>query len=134
MMHNDIAKRAFEQIGTPFRLHGRSAGLCLDCVGLVAHAINQKSRHDLVPGDYTIRGLHKAQIKSFFGKPVFNEVQVASLQSGDIVAVNCSLRQSHLMIRVEEGWVHAHAGLGRIVFTPDPIAWPIWGAWRVKEN
>ena len=35
----DAAERALAQIGTPFRLHGRTAGVALDCVGLAAHAV-----------------------------------------------------------------------------------------------
>lgn len=33
--------------------------------------------------------------------------------------------QPHLLIVVPGGFVHAHAGLGRVTFLPDPLLWPI---------
>jgi murein DD-endopeptidase / murein LD-carboxypeptidase len=133
-MESRIEKRALSQVGVPFRLHGRRAGTALDCVGLVAHCIGQNAEIGEVPKGYSIRGMHQKQIEHYFAHSRFQVVHPASLETGDIAAVSCAPRQSHLMICVTGGWVHAHAGLGCVVLTPDPIGWPIWGAWRVKES
>ena len=38
--------------------------------------------------------------------------------------------QLHLMIGTGAGFVHAHAGLGRVVETPGLSPWPVLGWWR----
>jgi hypothetical protein len=129
-----IAASAIEQIGTPFRPHGRVPGAALDCVGLVAHCLDQSGLIVLAPFDYSIRGQHEQRIMEFFGQSKFRSLAKKRPRSGDIAAVRCAARQSHLMIRTRLGWVHAHAGLGRVVLTPDPIEWPVLAIWRATGD
>ncbi|MFM6828852.1 MAG: hypothetical protein ACKOVA_00735 [Novosphingobium sp.] len=42
--------------------------------------------------------------------------------------------QPHLVIAVQGGFVHAHAGLGRVTFLPAPLPWPIARQWRLAEK
>jgi hypothetical protein len=39
-------------------------------------------------------------------------------------------RQLHLGVRTADGFVHAHAGLRRVVETPGMPEWPLVGAYR----
>jgi hypothetical protein len=34
------------------------------------------------------------------------------------------------MVHADNGWVHAHAGLRRVVHMPGPSPWPIIALWR----
>lgn len=130
MIDNLIAKRALAQVGTPFRLHGRCAGTALDCVGLVAVAINVQQP---TPFDYSIRGDFERDVIQFFDAAKFTKCCAAFLD-GDIVLVEAAPRQHHLMIAAKNGFVHAHAGLRKIVHTPGEPAWPVIGQWRLQGN
>jgi murein DD-endopeptidase / murein LD-carboxypeptidase len=134
MIGDRIAASALEQIGTRFRLHGRLPGEVLDCVGLVAHCLERSGLMVRAPFDYSIRGQHEQRISEFFAQPQFRALTQGKPQPGDIACVQCAARQSHLMIRTAQGWIHAHAGLGRIVLTPDPIQWPMIGIWQPQGD
>jgi murein DD-endopeptidase / murein LD-carboxypeptidase len=123
-----IAQRALAQIGTPFRLHGRCAGEALDCVGLVAVAINVQ---EATPFNYSLRGDFEYDVIRFFNAANFHKCCAAFLD-GDIVLVEASPRQLHLMVAAKDGFVHAHAGLRKITFTPGPPLWPVIGQWRLQ--
>jgi murein DD-endopeptidase / murein LD-carboxypeptidase len=126
MTGEHIAERARREIGTAFRLHGRSPGVALDCVGLVATAIGVSD----APAGYSLKGNHHFQIESYFRGSGFALVD-GNAENGDIAVVHIAAQHQHLMIRAGSGWVHAHAGLGRIVHTPDQAPWPIIALWRV---
>lgn len=123
-----IAARAISQIGAPFRLHGRSMDGGFDCIGVVADALSHVGFSGVVPTEYTLRGEFESQLFKFFGQTAFTAV--SSLLPGDVVAVRTAPRQLHLMIMTDDGFVHAHAGLRRVVLTLQPLPWPILGQWR----
>ncbi len=129
-MPENLSVFAMCQVKTPFVLHGRTPGHALDCIGLVAHCLNQNGYRGKIPIDYTMRGSHLARIQSYFSNPEFVTVPVDEYGDGDIAVVQCADRQFHVMIRAPTGWIHAHAGLGRVVFSPDPIIWPLIAIWR----
>lgn len=123
-----ISKRASQHLGVPFRLHGRSAVGGFDCIGLAADALSYVGFALEVPTDYSLRGEFGERVSEFFSDPVFTPV--GKIVNGDFVAVRVGARQIHLMIAVDVGFVHAHAGLRRVVLTPAPSPWPIIGQWR----
>ena len=117
-----IAARAMTQIGTPFRLHGRTPGVALDCVGLVAYAIGA----DEVVRDYSLKGVKLDFILFYMDSIGLNPLaQSTRICDGDIAIVACSPTQFHLMVRAANGWVHSHAGLRKVVHTPGASPWPI---------
>jgi murein DD-endopeptidase / murein LD-carboxypeptidase len=126
---DDIARRALEQIGIPFRLHGRCAGEALDCVGLVAVALGDIAQRCAVPMNYTLRGDFEGVVEHYF-KSVGMKTCTAPYADGDIVLVRAAPGQFHLMVRAHQGFVHAHAGLRKIVLTPGASLWPVTRAWR----
>ncbi len=130
-----IAAAAFDQLGTPFRLHGRMPNIGLDCVGLVHFAAAMAGYKRPCPADYSLRGDRQGDIVDFFDDPRFAKLnQTADFQIGDIVLVRCAPRQVHLLIYANNGWVHAHAGLGRVVWTAAALEWPIIALWRYQGD
>lgn len=117
-----IAQRALAQLGTPFRLHGRVPNVALDCVGLVAVATGTRAP----TSDYSLRGTKLGTIKSYMDGLGWRSLACDSKPAdGDIATVTCASDQPHLMVRADKGWVHSHAGLRKVVHTPDPSPWPI---------
>ncbi|MEQ1538549.1 MAG: hypothetical protein ABL928_06455, partial [Sphingorhabdus sp.] len=85
-----IAERAFSQIGTPFRLHGRMPGVALDCVGLVAYAINANN----VVRDYSLKGVKFLTILSHLDNCDLDIVgDYSTVCDGDVAVVTCSPQQ-----------------------------------------
>lgn len=128
MTHGEmIAAKALRAVGTPFRLHGRKPGTALDCVGLAAHALGLRD----VPTNYSLKGTYYSIIRTYMGDNGVSELLTECvLRDGDLALVQCTSRHHHLMIRASNGWVHAHAGLRRVVHMPDPSPWPITALWR----
>ena len=123
-----IATRATGHIVASFRLHGRSMDGGFDCIGLAADALCHVGFSGAVPAEYTLRGQFASRLCNFFDGPAF--MRAASLKPGDFVAVRPAPQQLHLLITTDGGFVHAHAGLRRVVLTPQPLPWPIFGHWR----
>ena len=61
-------------------------------------------------------------------------VSPADARAGDVLLVEAGPGQHHFLVLVEEGFVHADAGLGRVVETPGAVPWPVIAAWRVLED
>ncbi len=124
-----IAGRAMTQLGTPFRLHGRTPGVALDCVGLAAYAVNLKH----IPSDYSLKGVKLTNILSYMDSIGLHSLRDATdIRSGDVAIVTCAPRQFHLMIRAADGWVHGHAGLRKVVHTPGASPWLIVAVRRMN--
>jgi murein DD-endopeptidase / murein LD-carboxypeptidase len=125
-----IAAFATSQIDVPFRLHGRTPGLMLDCVGLIALSLRAAGYPVSVPADYSLRGDFAETIIRTAASTGLIRCQAGPSQTGDIMVVQCGPQQMHLLVATAGGHVHAHAGLRRVVFTPGPVAWPILQIWR----
>ena len=123
-----IAARAISHVGAPFRLHGRSMDGGFDCVGLAADALLHVGFTGAIPADYALRGRFEIALRAFFGQAAF--AIASSPEAGDFVAAQTAPRQLHLLIATDGGFVHAHAGLRRVVLTPFPLSWPVIGRWR----
>jgi hypothetical protein len=130
-MRDTIANAALALIGTPFHDHGRHPPHGVDCIGVIEQCLNQAGFEIIAPSDYRRQGDHAKRIVAFFADERFGKA-CDGPQTGDIAVAQITSRQFHFMIRVPQGWVHAHAGLGKVVQTPDPIDWPLLGIWRVK--
>jgi murein DD-endopeptidase / murein LD-carboxypeptidase len=128
-----IAARALQQLGVPFRLHAALPGTALDCVGLAAHAAKISGVFE-----YQLRGDFTAQISDQLKRSGFKRLKsCAAFLPGDIVLAQTATRQQHLMIftagATASGFIHAHAGLGRVVLMPLPSPWPIISGWRHRR-
>ena len=121
---DEIVARARALIGTRFRPQGRSAAEGLDCVGLVALAIDAPD----VPCDYALRG---APVRRLAGElAAAGLTPVARMIAGDVLVLAPGRGQLHLGLFTGSGLVHGDAGLRRVVERPLPLPWPLLGIWR----
>lgn len=131
MTGEQVAERALSHVGTAFRLHGRKAGVALDCVGLAA--VSFGVRH--FPSDYSLKGEFLDRLFSYLEHSQLQFIDPnGDIEDGDLAIVTPSPSQIHLMIRALRGWVHGHAGLRRVVHTPGQSPWPIVALLRLNGD
>lgn len=110
-------------MGARFRLHGRDPATGLDCVGLAALAY----RREDAPTGYRLRGGSVADVARALGEGF---VAADGASPGDLLLFRAGAGQVHLGVRTARGFVHADAGLGRVVERPGAFPWPLIAAWR----
>ena len=127
MTAQEVTERARALVGCKFRPQGRHAALGLDCVGLVlaAYGIAATSFRR----DYRLRGDHLRELE--------REIAVYFARSrmrgaGELMLCSVAPDQLHLAISCGASFVHADAGLGRIVETPDAPPWPVLARYRLR--
>lgn len=128
----DIAARACALVGTRFRPQGRDPSHGLDCVGAAAFACGIASER--VPRDYALRGQALARIEHQLCDLGCRPVVGRELELGDVAVCRTGPAQYHMVIITPFGFVHADAGLRRVVQRPYPIPWTIESAWRLAEE
>ena len=110
-----LARKAGDLIGTPFRLHGREPETGLDCIGLLSAAMAAGNRPITLPTGYPLRLRDLAQWLPDPATLGFAEAR-GTFRPGDVVMLQPGAAQFHLAIADRTlGWVHAHAGLRRVV-------------------
>ena len=126
----DLARAAQDLIGAPFRLHGRDPASGLDCVGLLGAAMARCGQPINLPTGYTLRLSDPAP---WLLDPAILGYATASapILQGDVVLLQLGAAQFHLAIAAAlRGWIHAHAGLRRVVLTPQLPEGRIAHHWR----
>ncbi len=134
MTGEDLARSAARLVGSPWRLHGRDPATGLDCIGLLAAALDRIGRPIALPTGYPLR-LRK--LAGWMPDPTaLGFVAVTgALEPGDVVLLQPGLDQIHLAIAAAGGgWIHAHAGLRRVVHQSVLPAGPILGQWRLISS
>jgi len=128
-----FAAAAAALAGSPFRLHGRDPATGLDCVGLVAEALERCGRFPQVPQGYSLRSLSIARLLRFAPANGFAPLGPSEPSGpGDLILLRPSAIQAHLAVALASGaFVHAHAGLGRVVIEPGAFPWPVAARWRL---
>ncbi|MEW4449663.1 NlpC/P60 family protein [Qipengyuania sp. JC766] len=129
-----IADAAMRLCGTPFRLHGRSPETGVDCVGLVALALRAAGHPvpDIPP--YALRLAATGFIADFAACCGLREA-AGAVQPGDILIARPATTRRHLLVATaRDRFVHAHAGLRRVVACPGPPPWPVIARWRLPEE
>ncbi|WHO40511.1 C40 family peptidase [Sphingobium sp. AP49] len=123
-----IVAAARALLGVPFRLHGRDPALGLDCVGLVERALAGAGHVRTAPHAYGLRWRDSVRAEAWLSAAGLERIEAG--QPGDVTLVRPGPLHLHLMIGVPGGFIHAHAGLRRVVETPGPPPWPVIGFWR----
>jgi murein DD-endopeptidase / murein LD-carboxypeptidase len=118
----DVEAAALALVGVRFRLHGRDRS-GLDCVGLAALAAGVA-----VPSGYGLRGGRAAEIAVLIDATGLARVTKAA--PGDVMLMRAGPAQLHLGVRTARGFVHADAGLRRVVERPGEPEWEVLGLWR----
>jgi cell wall-associated NlpC family hydrolase len=130
----DLAGAAANLTGCPWRLHGRDPATGLDCVGLLAAALDRIGRSISLPTGYPLR---LRALDGWMPDPAalgFLSVTGTS-QPGDVVLLQPGPAQIHLAIAAEGGgWIHAHAGLRRVVHQSELPPGPVLGQWRLNPS
>jgi cell wall-associated NlpC family hydrolase len=121
---DEIVARARALIGTRFRPQGRTAAEGVDCIGLVALAMDAPN----VPRDYALRGGSPLRLAQELEAAGFTPVE--SIATGDVLVFMPRPDQLHLGLFTGTGLVHGDAGLRRVVERPLPLSWPVLGIWR----
>ena len=130
-MNNEAVARARALVGTRFRPQGRTPAHGLDCVGLACAAFNIPSA--IVPPDYRLRGCDRRRIEVGLTS-FFRRVSRKSALPGDLLLLSVAADQPHLAVMTERGFVHADAGLRKVVETPGAPAWPLVSVWRRRKR
>ncbi len=129
-----FALAAEQLVGTRFRLRGRRAKTGIDCVGLVLLALRNSGR--TVP-DVTGYGLrnHDYSFLSGIADAAGFETVDSKIAMGDVLVVTPGPAQRHLLIAsARHHFIHAHAGIGKVVRMPGPVSWPITNIYRLKQG
>lgn len=131
---NELAAKALTLVGTPFRLHGRDPATGLDCVGVLAAALKTCGTAPHLPNGYVLRNRKLPELDKYV---VGNGLVTASgpVIAGDVVLVRAGPCQFHLLIAVgSDHFVHAHAGLRRVICGELAADWPILRHWRMATE
>lgn len=124
---------ASQMVGTRFRLHGRDPGFGLDCVGLVAAALERVGIKTHPPRGYKLRNTDIALWLESAKNSGLSPARGALL-AGDIVLVSPGPGQHHLLIfDGADSYIHAHAGLGRVSRLIAPLPWPTLRRWQIPD-
>lgn len=129
-MSIDYAARAQALVGTRFRAQGRGAD-GLDCIGVVLAVFDIPPAE--VRADYALRISDASELRDELARP-FRRVSKAQMRAGDVLMLLAGARQFHLAVRTPTGFVHAHAGLRRVVETPGLPDWPVLGVYRKRRG
>jgi hypothetical protein len=104
----------------------------VDCIGVVAHALGLTA--DAAPRDYSFRGgsvdAIDAALRALGLQPCAEEAGAP----GDILAFRPAPEQLHLAVSTGAGFVHADAGLRRVVERPLPPPWHVLARWRCRGS
>lgn len=125
-----VAAEAAQLVGSPFRLRGRDPATGLDCIGLAATALHRAGIPLAVPTGYALRNRDISGHLALAAQPGLIAVSSAPIP-GDLILVTPGPAQHHLVIAGQNHtFIHAHAGLGRVVQSPAPMPWPMVAHWR----
>jgi hypothetical protein len=64
----------------------------------------------------------------------FRRVRSAERRAGDLILMRVAKDQVHLGVCTARGFVHAHAGLRRVVETPGNPEWPLIAVYRKRRS
>lgn len=129
-MNRAMAEAALSLVGTPFRLHGRSTATGLDCVGVVAEAMRRAGYEADIPQGYSLRSVDLAR---WLGHAKRSQLTAVD-GDGDVVLCRTNPVQPHLLVCVADGFVHAHAGLGKVTYLQGALPWPAVMQWRLAAK
>lgn len=129
---DEVAARARSLVGARFRPQGRDKETGLDCVGAAAAAAGVAPER--VRRDYALRGQTLAEIEHGLADLGCLPVPAEQGRAGDVAVCAAGPAQFHMLVLTEGGFVHADAGLRRVVERPLPIPWPVESLWRLSEG
>ncbi|WP_271439580.1 hypothetical protein [Pontixanthobacter luteolus] len=129
-----LAAAAEGLVGVPFQLHGRDILYGVDCVGLVLLALSAVGRKGPSLSGYGLRNADYSFVPDIASSAGLGPA-AGVIERGDIVVVRPGPGQRHLLIAAGPlRFIHAHAGLGRVVSAAGPLQWPVINKFRLNER
>lgn len=117
-----------------FRLHGRDPATGLDCIGLFGAAMAAIGRPLDLPRTYGLRAVSPAPWLPEPGAIGFHPVS-GEIRPGDALMLRLGPVQHHLLIAAAQGgFVHADAGLRRVVIVPCLPEGVVLHHWRLAQD
>ena len=134
MNGRELAQAAERLLGVPFRLHGRDPATGIDCIGLLGCSFAACGINAALPSGYSLRTGRWDGLEMFADQLGFAECK-GPFQPGDIGLFQPSPAQLHFAISSlsTPGFVEAHAGLRRVVISPEPSPYPLLRQWRFLD-
>ncbi|WP_299309871.1 hypothetical protein [uncultured Croceicoccus sp.] len=132
MIGEQLAHAAMQFLDAPFRIHGRDPATGLDCIGLLHASLSAVGRAPQLPVGYRLRN---DDIECYLGYAEKCGLWPADGDTpGDVVLAWVHRMQPHVAIRgFGPDFIHAHAGLRRIVAGPIDPGWRIAHRWRLSR-
>lgn len=129
-----LAAAAEALVGSRFRLHGRDPATGLDCVGVLAAALAAIGRSAPLPTAYHLRSRAIPNLSAVAQQCGLVPVESAA-EPGDVLLARVGPCQFHVVI-VAHGadFIHAHAGLKRVVIGPLGEDWRVTCHWRLSAE
>lgn len=109
-------------VGCRYRPQGRDPLTGLDCVGVVFSVFGLSA--DAAPRNYKARSFRFREAVDLIAA---HFLKVAEDGPGDLLLMAPSRDQLHLAVATDRGFVHADAGLRKVVETPGQPSWPVVG-------
>lgn len=129
-----LAAAAAALEGTRFRMHGRDPATGIDCIGLLSASLKAIGHRANFPSGYTLRTSNLEQLLPDPEAAGFVRVE-GPLVIGDVVMLRLGPAQFHLAIVIEGArFVHAHAGLRRVVVGALPLPGEPLHRWRLHPE
>jgi cell wall-associated NlpC family hydrolase len=139
-----LAAAAAAMVGAPFRLHGRDPATGVDCIGLLERALADCGCVAVLPSGYRLRMRDGAPVRELaqgWGLELGMEMVAEPTLPGDVALIAVGPEQVHVAIRASHEdsrgcarFIHAHAGLRRVVVGPAHPDWRTIGAWRLGNH
>lgn len=130
----DLAHAAEGLVGTRFRLHGRHREHGLDCLGVVTASLREIGLPGDFPTDYAWRNTNAQRPADLAARWNFVRAQ-GVIQPGDVILLRMKAATLHFIIAVTHGaFVHAHAGLKKVLLTPLMPEGQIVQHWRLDPK
>lgn len=129
-----LAQAAANFIGVRFRLHGRNPATGLDCIGLLHASLTAIGKSPPSLSGYRLRNACIDEWLGLADRALLTPTKTARLP-GDVMLITAGPEQHHLLIAENERtFIHAHAGLRRVVRQSLNISDNLLVQWRVTET
>lgn len=129
-----LARAAERLVGTRYRLHGRDPATGLDCIGLLSAALAGIGRRHVLPTGYTLRTREATALEETARACGFAPA-ASPARPGDVAFLRVAPCQFHLAIAGDrQTFIHAHAGLRRVVAAPSLGDWLVVSTWRLHSK
>jgi len=126
-----LAEASSQFIGVRFQLLGRDPTVGLDCIGLLACSLDAIGCKPILPKGYRLRNSDHLQWLECATRSGLTPVD-GKMDVGDVLLVKPGPGQHHLVIAESAScFIHAHAGLRRVVRQPIKLGDQTQAHWRL---